>query len=91
MLKFLFRHAAPTVCALLILSPVAQAAEQKAAEESAQPVLTAPFDRYHPWRDEPVRDWRETNEQVGKTGGWRAYLRETQQGDSGAAQGHHAH
>ena len=91
MLKLLFRHAAPLVCAWLVLSPVAVAAEEKTAAEPARPVLAAPFDQYLGWREEPVRDWRKANERVDEVGGWRSYLRESQQGNGSAAQGRHEH
>jgi hypothetical protein len=37
-----------------------------------------PFEHYQAWRDETLQDWREANDQVGKIGGWRSYLREAQ-------------
>jgi hypothetical protein len=70
----------------------AHAAEAPATEQAA----ATPFKQYQGWRDEPLQDWREANERVGEIGGWRTYLRESQQGgdgsDSGQSQpGHHGH
>lgn len=31
---------------------------------------------YQTYKDQPVQPWRETNETVGRIGGWRAYARE---------------
>lgn len=57
----------------------------------AEPPAT-PFEHYQPWRDEPLRDWREVNDRVGQVGGWRTYLRESQPDDGGGMQhGHHDH
>lgn len=51
-----------------------------AAETSAEAALAPPFDHYQRWRDEPLLDWREVNARVGQIGGWRTYLRESQEG-----------
>lgn len=40
------------------------------------------FDGYRAYADEPVRPWAETNDEVRRIGGWRAYAREA----SGAAE-----
>lgn len=34
------------------------------------------FDGYRRFADEPVRSWIESNETVGRIGGWKAYARE---------------
>lgn len=70
--------------------PVAQAAE---AMPSGMLVIS-PFRHYQTWRDEPLQDWRATNDRVGEIGGWLTYLRDAQQGNDSAefgAQGHHGH
>lgn len=64
------------VCAGWLATPAAFAAE---------PPLAAPFDHYQHWRDEPLLDWREVNARVGQIGGWRTYLRESQEGSGAAA------
>lgn len=69
------RRMAP--CACLLLASV------------SSPVWAAqadPFEHYQSWRDEPVQDWRASNDRVGEVGGWRTYLRESQ-----AAGGGHDH
>jgi hypothetical protein len=88
----LFRMAAACLCASAVWAPAAPAAELQATE----PEASAPFTRYQGWRDEPLQDWRQANERVGEVGGWRTYLRESQQvddgSDSGQSQpGHHGH
>ncbi|MGH6625430.1 MAG: hypothetical protein ACRECD_02615 [Burkholderiaceae bacterium] len=37
------------------------------------------FSGYRPLRDEPLGSWKETNDQVGRIGGWRVYAREARQ------------
>jgi hypothetical protein len=66
-------------CAWMAWMP-AQAAEAATPEQA----VTAPFKQYRGWRDEPLQDWRAANERVGEIGGWRTYLRESQQGGDGA-------
>jgi hypothetical protein len=103
MLKFLFRSAAPHLharlsrltapwlCAGLLGFPAAQAAETQTAAKDALPALAAPFDRYQPWREAPLGDWRELNDRVGEIGGWRTYLRESQDSGEQSHHGHHGH
>jgi hypothetical protein len=92
MLKFLYRLAAPSACAWLVLSPTALAAEpQSPPAAPAQPALAAPFDQYRNFRDEPVADWRQVNDRVGEVGGWRTYLRESYQDGGNAGQHRHEH
>jgi len=71
-------------CAWLAL-PSARAAEP-VPPVPAQPAPVAPFEHYQAWREAPVRDWREVNDRVGEVGGWRTYLRESQ---DDAGQDHH--
>lgn len=97
MLKtFIRRAASPTrvrrvwiaawACAWIVGSLAAHAAEPAPPEREA-----APFDRYQGWRDEPLLDWRAANERVGEIGGWRSYLRESQQDGDRADDGGHGH
>lgn len=83
----LFRLAAPWVCAWLVWLPAAHAAGEKSAAKAVQSAPAAPFDRYQAWRDEPLRDWREANDRTGEVGGWRTYLRESQETGGSAGQG----
>lgn len=84
MLNSVFRLAA--VCVWMTSAPVAQAAE--AAPDAAVP---PPFQRYQGWRDEPLQDWRAANERVGEVGGWRTYLRESQEENGAAGDGQSRH
>lgn len=100
MLKLYLRHAAPWARALFLglatasawqaTLPAAQAAET-VASLSAEP---HPFARYRAWREDAPLDWRKANDRVGDIGGWRTYLRESQQtGEASDQTGqvHHAH
>lgn len=84
MLKFFLCHAAPVACALLLgltgagwlaALPAAQAAEVPASP----PAVSNPFAHYRAWREDALQDWRKANDRVGEIGGWRTYLRESQQ------------
>ena len=47
------------------------------AQPSAAPApYPSVFDSYQPFADEKLAPWRESNDTVGKVGGWRAYARE---------------
>jgi hypothetical protein len=39
------------------------------------------FDRYLKYVEQPVAAWRESNDNVGRVGGWRAYAREAHRPD----------
>ncbi len=88
------RRTAPFAHAFLlgvwVWMPVAQAAEVMPSGALTVP----PFTHYQRWRDEPLQDWRASNDRVGEIGGWRTYLRDAQQGKDSAdpaAQGQHGH
>lgn len=99
MLKLLLRRAAsPTrarltclaalwACAWMAGTFTAQAAEPEPPRHAVSP----PFDAYQGWRDEPLEDWRKANQRVGEIGGWRTYLRESQQGGDAPDEGGHGH
>lgn len=91
MLKILLRHAAPLMCAWLMLPTVSKAAAEKNAEQPAPPPLPAPFDQYRNFRDQPLTDWRQANERVNEVGGWRTYLRESYQDGGSAGHDRHRH
>jgi hypothetical protein len=40
------------------------------------------FDQYKPYTDEKVSSWKGANDEVGRIGGWRAYLKEANEPDS---------
>ncbi len=81
------RRAAPWACAWMLGVQAVQAAGTAPPEQ----VPPAPFDRYRPWRDEPLEDWRKANDHVGEIGGWRTYVRESMQGGDEVEQGGHDH
>jgi hypothetical protein len=98
MLKLIFRHAAPPTRARLLwlALPLAcswMVAGTATAAETApsRQAVSDPFRHYQGWRDEPLQDWRAANARVGEIGGWRAYLRESQQDGDGADEGSRGH
>ena len=62
-----FRAAAAAV--LLVAAWPSANATERASQRSA-------FEGYRRFSDEPVADWRATNDRVGRIGGWQAYARE---------------
>ena len=70
-----FRTAA---LAVLITAPVLAAAQGSTMPAAPQSVYRSAFEGYRGFADEPVRSWRETNDTVGRIGGWKAYAREAQ-------------
>lgn len=78
----LWALAAPCACAWLLGAAPARAAE--AAPPASD--RSDPFRHYQRWRDAPLQDWRAANARAGELGGWRAYLRESQQ-DGDATEG----
>jgi hypothetical protein len=73
------------------LAAAALAAGPVAAQPSG--TVTAPttwrsaFDGYQPYAEAPLASWRESNDTVGRIGGWRAYAREAQEDARAAPQG----
>lgn len=55
-------------------------AQQPAAGPTApdQTAWRSAFEGYQPFADAAVAPWRESNDTVGRIGGWRAYAREAQ-------------
>lgn len=43
------------------------------------------FDGYRAYSDQPVGSWRQANDLVGQIGGWKAYAREGQAGETAPA------
>lgn len=78
---------APYFAVVLAAAPVlwAQAASAQTRADPADPAARVPAATYRsPFADyrligeEPVGDWRAANDEVGRIGGWREYLRESQ-------------
>jgi len=83
---FRFIASALLPCAALLLSSPAAVAQTAARSDPASaavsvPPLTyaSPFARYRAYADQEVAPWRETNDTVGRIGGWREYAREAAQ------------
>lgn len=68
--------------AVLIAVPALAAAQGAATPAAPQSVYRSAFEGYRAFTDEPVRPWRETNDTVGRIGGWKAYAREFQASDA---------
>ena len=47
-------------------------------EKTALAPYRSALEGYQPYSDEPIQSWRESNDTVGKIGGWRVYAREAQ-------------
>jgi hypothetical protein len=63
------------LCALLTCSPsLAQTPPRVLKHKST-------FDNYRPYSDEKAANWKAANDEVGRIGGWRAYLKEAQEPD----------
>jgi hypothetical protein len=58
---------------------------QNAALSVPPVVYRSAFENYRPFTAESVRPWRDSNNTVGDVGGWRTYLRESQQGATNPA------
>jgi hypothetical protein len=48
-------------------------------------VFQSPFARYQAFVEQQVGSWKETNDAVGRIGGWRVYAREAREPESGSA------
>ncbi len=59
----------------------APAAEAR-AQERPLPYRSA-FEGYQPFADQKVAPWQESNDTVGRIGGWRAYAKEAQESQQG--------
>jgi len=74
-------------CAALLFSPAAVAQTAARSDPAAADVIVpvppltyaSPFARYRAYVDAEVAPWRETNDTVGRIGGWREYAREAAQ------------
>lgn len=60
-------------------------APDAAASAPSQLQYHSVFTRYQSFREQPLSSWQETNDTVGKIGGWRFYARDAQQTDTGAS------
>lgn len=79
----------------LLLSSSLAGAQPVSSDSKAAPDAAAPaafqlqylsvFTHYHPFREQPVLSWQETNDNAGKIGGWRFYARDAKQPETGAS------
>lgn len=66
----------------LLVTGAAQAQVENSRESSSaasQLNFRSAIADYQPYKDQPVQPWRETNDEVGRIGGWRAYAKEAAQ------------
>ena len=64
----------------------AKADPRDAGASVPQLVYRSPLSGYRVLSDEKAGSWRETNDQVGRIGGWRAYAKEAQEpGSAGSS------
>ena len=85
--------------ALGLLTMLAAHAGPQEAHDGTPPAAKrrgSAFEHYRPYTDQPVRPWREVNDEVRCIGGWRAYAREAHEAAERPAQdatsaGHHHH
>jgi hypothetical protein len=56
------------------------------AQSSTQAPISLGFkstlEKYKPYTDEKIAPWKASNDEVGKIGGWRAYLKEANEPDT---------
>jgi hypothetical protein len=72
-------------CALvgaLTLPPVLVAFAQSPAQAPTALGFKSTLEKYKPYTDEKIAPWKAANDEVGKIGGWRAYLKEANEPDT---------
>jgi hypothetical protein len=81
------------VIAMTAMNASAQTTLAPVSPRSAQPLYRSAFEAYRPFAEERLLPWKETNDTVGKIGGWRAYANEASadQPASGTASSRPAH
>lgn len=62
----------------LVALAVLAASPAWAQTASAEPGYRSAFEGYRAFQDAEVAPWRESNDTVGRIGGWRAYAKEAQ-------------
>ncbi len=73
---------------LTIAQPVStdcDAVPDEAAPAAFQLQYFSVFTHYQSFREQPLPSWQETNDNVGKIGGWRFYVRDAKQPETGAS------
>jgi len=78
-----------TLACLLLLLPISAWAELPDPLDSAAVTTVldyqSPLKTYQGFREQPLRNWREANELVGRIGGWRTYAMEPWEQSSDSA------
>lgn len=79
----------------LLLSSSLAGAQPVSSDSTAAPDAAAPaafqleylsvFTHYQSFREQPLFSWQETNDNVGKIGGWRFYARDAKRPETGAS------
>lgn len=91
MMRFPLIRRQVLLCLALLMLPISSWAEQPDPlnSEAATPALNyqSPLKTYQGFSEQPLHDWREANELVGRIGGWRTYAQEPweQPSDSASA------
>lgn len=80
MKRFLFADWQAFACLVLLALPVASRAESPDPldAQAATPALhyQSPLKAYQGFSEQPLHNWREANDLVGRIGGWRTYAQE---------------
>ena len=75
------------LCASATLSYAAASPNPDVADSPTPPTqYKSPFKDYRPLGDDKRTPWRDANDEVGKIGGWRVYLRESQEANKAASE-----
>lgn len=72
----------PTLAALTVSAQ--NAAAPTATIQSPSVSFRSAFEGYQPYTDEKIANWKESNDNTGRIGGWREYAKEASQPGSGA-------
>lgn len=59
-------------------TPVTPLPQGPSPESSAPVLYQSALEGYRPYSDEKVLSWKDSNDMVGKIGGWRVYAKEAQ-------------
>lgn len=84
-MKFITSAVGTSVIFCAHLGNVFAAPDPISAESPTPPTqYKSPFKDYRPLGDDQRIPWKAANDEVGKIGGWRVYLREAQEGSKAA-------
>jgi len=61
---------------------VAQTVQAPVPQPTSGPAYRSAMEGYQPFADEKLAPWRDTNDNVGRIGGWRVYAKEAHAGAS---------